>query len=150
MGIFSLEIPCQYWYVFYMKPDRKDLNEISTLLIKIHKILIDGEFERVEKIRGKIDPLQKLNMLLHDEELAWLRHLSKLMSYVDEVLYQKEPLTEFSMREVHHAVHYLLFDLKEAEFAGKFNAGIAKHPELPAELQKLKKSLEKIDSKTIH
>jgi hypothetical protein len=65
------------------------LDDLSTVLRRLHKALIDTEVENFGSISG---PYQLLNLVIHHEHFAWLRHLSELMVAIDERRDSDEPI----------------------------------------------------------
>lgn len=104
---------------------RQNLKNLSILLTRIHKSLLDHQFISVQSSkRTPLGPSDKLQMLLHDPDFQWLRPLSQLISTVDGVVFQKEDVTleqhnlmisqihdmfsdtsEFYLRYLHTALH---------------------------------------------
>jgi len=69
------------------------LKNARNLLLKLHKSMLDLEREMHEGIHGKLNPAQFLNLLLEDEDFAWLRQFSMLIVEIDEMFDLKEGLT---------------------------------------------------------
>lgn len=83
------------------------LRNARNILLKLHKSMVDLEREMHEGIHGKLNAGQFLNLLLEDEDFAWLRKFSMLIVEIDE-----------------------MFDLKEAWTAETVNANLIKVREL--------------------
>jgi hypothetical protein len=75
--------------------ERSRLGTIRNSLLALHKILLETERVRYERINGRInDMFQLLNLTINDPAFAWLRPLSTLIVQIDEHLDDKEnPLT---------------------------------------------------------
>ena len=70
------------------------LVEIRNALLHLHKTLVESERVRYEKAVGPIQsPNQFLRLLTSDPWFAWLHPLSQLIVSMDEVLEEKEPIT---------------------------------------------------------
>jgi hypothetical protein len=87
----------------------KKLKAARDLLLKLHKSMLDLEREMHEGIHGKLTPADFLNLLMQDEDFAWLRKFSMLIVEIDE-----------------------MFDLKEGVSAEMVDANLAKVKELAA------------------
>src|SRR5581483_3565924 len=75
-----------------MKPER--LQEARNALLNLHKVLVDSERVRYEKVVGEIkSPSHFLQLLTSDPWFAWLHPLSQLIVTMDEAIDGKEPLT---------------------------------------------------------
>lgn len=112
-----------------MKPsqeERDQLNHLSKILARIHKGLFEAKMLEREKREGTVlGPGARLQLLIHDEEFAWLRPLSQLMTAVDDVYFQKEPISIEQMSSLKSEIKDLLIEMKKAEFAVPFS-GICK------------------------
>lgn len=56
--------------------------------------MLDLEREMYEGIHGKVTPTQYLNLLMEDEDFAWLRNFSMLIVEIDEMFDSKDDLNE--------------------------------------------------------
>ena len=77
------------------KPEPADatrLRELRHALLALHKVLLDAERLRYERVQGGISGAGEfLQLVLHDSWFAWLRPLSALAVQIDELLDQEEP-----------------------------------------------------------
>lgn len=69
------------------------LKSARNILLKLHKSMLDLEREMHEGIHGKLNSTQFLNLLLEDEDFAWLREFSMLIVEIDEMFDLKEDIT---------------------------------------------------------
>lgn len=110
---------------------RERLGQISSALFKIHKLLLEDEFENREKSTGNpIPPTERLNILLNDPSVAWLRILSGLMAYVDEIYYQKEAILERQFEDVLDKTSHLIALQDEQEFTYRYRQALGTIPDL--------------------
>lgn len=73
---------------------RKQLSELRSALLKLHKALVDNEKARHEAEHGPIASSgQYLQLLINDPQFTWLQPYTKLVVAVDIVLDSKEPVT---------------------------------------------------------
>lgn len=63
------------------------LDNLSSLLRRLHKALLEAEAENFGPIK---DPFQLLNLAMHHKHFAWLRRLSELMVELDEIIESDE------------------------------------------------------------
>lgn len=70
------------------------LKSSRDLLLKLHKSMVDLEREMYEGIHGQQSPAQFLNLLLEDEDMAWLRKFSMLIVEIDEMFDLKDKVTD--------------------------------------------------------
>jgi len=61
------------------------LKNARNLLLKLHKSMLDLEREMYEGIHGQLNATEFLNLLLEDEDFAWLRKFSMLIVEIDEM-----------------------------------------------------------------
>ena len=75
--------------------DRAVLTELRTLLLQLHKTLIDWQRAGYERVHGRLQTTQLLNVMFNDPAFAWLRSMSGLIVRIDEALDlkpKKEPI----------------------------------------------------------
>lgn len=121
---------------------RENLGKISAAMMKIHKLLLEDEMQTRELATNKIiPPTERLNALLNDPDLAWLRVMSQLMAYVDEIYFQKEPILERQLLEIEEKVRVLFSLQNESEFAYRYRSRLATVPDLMLEHGLLKLTL---------
>lgn len=70
------------------------LRSARDLLLKLHKTMVDLEREMYEGIHGKQSASEFLNLLLEDEDMAWLRRFSMLIVEIDEMFASKDGLSD--------------------------------------------------------
>ena len=73
--------------------DRSLLRELRTVLLHLHKTLIDWQRAEYELDHGAMQPMQLLQVIFNDEQFAWLRSMSGLIVRIDEALEAKPPET---------------------------------------------------------
>jgi hypothetical protein len=56
--------------------DRALLVELRKLLLELHKTLIDWQRTDYERVRGRLQTTQLLNVMFNDPEFSWLRSMS--------------------------------------------------------------------------
>jgi hypothetical protein len=71
--------------------ERALLVELRRLLLQLHKTLIDWQRADYERVRGRLQTSQLLNVMFNDPEFAWLRSMSGLIVRIDEALETKPP-----------------------------------------------------------
>ena len=69
--------------------DRALLVELRKLLLQLHKTLIDWQRTDYERVHGRLQTTQLLNVMFNDPEFAWLRSMSGLIVRIDEALEAK-------------------------------------------------------------
>ena len=74
--------------------ERALLVELRNLLLQLHKTLIDWQRADYERVHGRLQTTQLLNVLFNDASFAWLRSMSGLIVRIDETLAAKTPEAE--------------------------------------------------------
>lgn len=74
--------------------DAEKLRYARNLLLTLHKSLIDLERASYERVHGRLNAGQFLNVLLEDENFAWLRKFSMLIVEIDEMFDLKDGISE--------------------------------------------------------
>jgi hypothetical protein len=71
--------------------DRALLVELRRVLLHLHKTLIDWQRDDYERLNGRLQTSQLLQVLFNDPAFAWLRTMSGLIVRIDEALEEKPP-----------------------------------------------------------
>ena len=66
--------------------ERGRLRDLSTSLMRLHRLLLDRERGLYEDRHGTIPTRELFSLVLNDEQFAWLRSLSTLIAQIDEVV----------------------------------------------------------------
>jgi hypothetical protein len=108
------------------------LSEFRDKLLDLHKTLIDSERERYEKAIGPItSPNHFLQLLTTDPWFAWLHPLSLLIVTIDEVLEEKEPLTDAAAEALRDQARTMLVAAENAEgFSGHYFVALQQDPQV--------------------
>ena len=108
------------------------LSEFRDKLLDLHKMLIDSERERYEKAIGPItSPNHFLQLLTTDPWFAWLHPLSLLIVSIDEVLEEKEPLTDAVAEALRERARGMLVAAENAEgFSGHYFVALQQDPQV--------------------
>ena len=105
------------------------LKNARNILLKLHKSLLDLEREMYEGIHGELTPVQFVNLLMEDEDFAWLRKFSILIVEIDEMFASKEGI-ETGMIEANLEKVVELVDMREPDeyFRAKYQFSIQRDP----------------------
>lgn len=73
------------------EPLLAQLDSVRNALLRLHKVLLDGERVRYEKEHGSITtPQMFLQLAIHDAAFNWLHRLSELVVQIDEATEDKQ------------------------------------------------------------
>jgi hypothetical protein len=70
--------------------DRLNLKNLRLALLRLHKLLLDGERLAYEQIHGRVSPNELLRLVMHDEWFDWLHPISRLVVEIDDLLKAEE------------------------------------------------------------
>src|SRR6266480_247426 len=111
---------------------REKLTRVRTVLLSLHKTLLDFEREGYERERGKIDnSYAYLQLVMSDPWFAWLRQLSELIVEMDELLAAKEAPSEATAKALIQQASILLTPSESgSEFQKKYFTAMQQSPEV--------------------
>lgn len=111
---------------------RNNLTRVRTVLLRLHKTLLDFEREGYERARGKIgNSYEFLQLVMSDAWFAWLRQLSELIVEMDELLASKEKPKEGTALALVQQANMLLTPSESgSEFQKKYFAAMQQSPEV--------------------
>ena len=111
---------------------RERLTKVRSVLLRLHKTLLDCEREGYERERGKIDNSYAfLQLVMSDPWFAWLRQLSELIVEMDELLAAKEtPLETAAVALIQQADLLLTPAESGSEFQKKYAVAMQQSPEV--------------------
>lgn len=114
------------------KDTREQLINVRTVLLRVHKNLLDFERQGYERERGRIDNSYAfLKLVMGDPWFAWLRQLSELIVEMDELLAAKETPNEGTARALIQQATILLTPSEAgSEFQKKYFVAMQVSPEV--------------------
>ena len=106
------------------------LKNARNILLRLHKSMLDLEREMYEGIHGKLNATDFLNLLMEDEDLAWLRKFSILIVEIDEMFALKDAV-EPGMIDANLAKVRELVEMKEDDeyFRAKYQFALQRSPD---------------------
>lgn len=135
------------------KNTRQQLVNVRTVLLRLHKTLLDFEREAYERDHGKIaNSYGFLDLVMHDPWFAWLRKLSELIVEMDEFLAAKEtPSENTGVALIRQATILLTPSESGSEFQRKYFVATQQSPEVAVAHSEFAKALGPVRlSKEIH
>ena len=108
---------------------KAQLKELHSLLLSLHKALLDDERREYEKKHGPIQGAnQVLHLLMHDPWFDWLRQISRRIVRIDEIL----DAEKFSPEDASELLGSLqaLFRVqeKDSDFMVRYKAALKREP----------------------
>jgi len=109
---------------------REKLTRVRTVLLRLHKTLLDFEREGYEREHGKIgNSYEFLDLVVQNPWFAWLRQLSELIVEIDELLAAKETPNDETGVALIRQVSMLLTPAESgSEFQKKYFAAMQQSP----------------------
>jgi hypothetical protein len=85
------------------------LLEVREALLRLHKVLLNYQREVWERGNGRIEnSYELLNLVMHDQEFAWLHYLSEFVVHIDESLALDEVHSEEDVAGVLEQARFLI------------------------------------------
>lgn len=101
------------------------LKSSRNLLLKLHKTLVDHERRLYEGINGPLTAGQFLNVLIEDQDFAWLRKFSMLIVDIDEMFAQKDGFSASMVADHISALRNLVsMEGEDEEFLAKYQGAL--------------------------
>jgi hypothetical protein len=110
--------------------DRERLRDLSTRVVRLHKILLDRERRAYEERHGSVPASTLFQLVLHDAQFAWLRALSAMIARIDALVDAQEQVAEADARRVFSDAYRLLKSGGGGEFQDKYHAALQDSPDV--------------------
>jgi hypothetical protein len=107
---------------------RKRLTELHRALLRLHKTLLDAERTIYEREHGQVSSSQLLQLVLNDEQFAWLRRISKLIVSIDEAMDEPDSFEGAAKVLIAYAKGLLQPEPDDDEFHVKYHAALQSDP----------------------
>jgi hypothetical protein len=78
--------------------DRAKLTELRTVLLRLHKTLLDMERREYEREHGHVSTGELFRLVLDHQQFGWLHNISEFVVRLDETLAGEEPITAEDLR----------------------------------------------------
>ncbi len=107
------------------------LRETRSVLLHLHKTLLDDEREAYERVHDRIEnSYEVLRLVMHDPWFAWLHDLSELIVKIDEMLDAEEPPAKTEVDGVMRQARELTTpDENGSEFQQKYFRALQRSPD---------------------
>jgi hypothetical protein len=74
-------------------PHRDKLTQLRTLLLRLHKTLLDMERREYERQHGHVSTGELFRLVIDHQQFAWLHNISEFVVRLDESLAGEAPIT---------------------------------------------------------
>jgi hypothetical protein len=106
------------------------MRDLSTRLLRLHRVLLDRERRTYEDRYGAIPSRQLLHLTLHDEQFSWLRSLSMMIAHIDEIVDADEPIVPEDVQNVFRAAYRLIKSGESGDFQDKYRVALQDSPDV--------------------
>lgn len=110
--------------------DRTLLAELRRLLLQLHKTLIDWQRADYERVHGRLQTTQLLNVMFNDPAFAWLRSMSGLIVRIDEALDAKKDDAEIGTGPLVAEARKLIAPESGSEYEQRYHAAMQELPDV--------------------
>lgn len=69
------------------------LRDLRNKLLRLHQVLLETERIAYEQVRGRVSSGELLQLVISDQQFAWLHRISELVVKIDVMLAANEPVT---------------------------------------------------------
>ena len=106
------------------------LRELRLGLLNLHKVLLDAERNAYEQVHGSVTSGKLLQLVIGDQQFAWLHGISQFIVHIDEMLHADEPLTTEGAKTLLMQAGELLKPSETGnEFQQKYYAALQREPD---------------------
>lgn len=78
--------------------DRGKLTELRTVLLRLHKTLLDMERREYEREHGHVSTGELFRLVIDHQQFGWLHNISEFVVRLDETLAGEAPITAEDLR----------------------------------------------------
>jgi hypothetical protein len=111
-------------------PGRERLRELSARLLRLHALLLGRERQRYEAAHGPLTSGELLKRLLTDQQFAWLRALSQIITLIDAAVDEDDPTEAVNVEALFGQAQQLLRSGQGSAFERKYHAALQEYPEV--------------------
>ena len=104
------------------------LNDLRLGLLRLHKTLLEMERINYEKVSGRVNSGELLQIVLNHPQFGWLRIISALVVEIDELLNDEDPADASDFAELTSQARRLLTAPENEEFKTKYQAALQLEP----------------------
>jgi len=108
--------------------DLARLRELRLLLLRLHKELLELERLEYERVSGRVNAGELLQLAVSDPRFAWLRMISALVVEIDELADRKVPTSRSEFTELISQTRQLLSAPTDDAFKTKYQAALQREP----------------------
>jgi len=105
------------------------LRNLRNKFLSLHTCLLQTERIAYEQVRGRVSSTELLQLVIDNEQFAWLHRISQLVVQIDEMLGADEPISlEDIQNLITHARRLIVPSEVGNAFARKYYAALQREP----------------------
>ncbi|MEA2553977.1 MAG: hypothetical protein QOJ65_2153 [Fimbriimonadaceae bacterium] len=104
------------------------LQALRLRLLHLHHGLLEMERVNYEKVSGRVNSGELLQLVINHAQFAWLRMISALVVQIDEMLDEDEPVLPSSVESLFTQARKLFTDSDNKEFRARYEAALQTEP----------------------
>jgi hypothetical protein len=104
------------------------LDDLRLKLLQLHQSLLEMERAHFEKMFGRVNSGELLQLVINHAQFAWLRMVSALVVQIDEMLNGDEPAAPADVRSLFTQARRLFTSSDNKEFREKYQAALQNEP----------------------
>ncbi|MCC5639392.1 hypothetical protein LC593_26935 [Nostoc sp. CHAB 5844] len=105
------------------------LRDLRNKLLYLHRMLLDIERITYEQVRGRVSNSELFQLVVGDEQFAWLHRISELVVQIDETLSSDQPISVEDVQNLMANTRILIAPSEVGnEFARKYYAALQREP----------------------
>ena len=110
--------------------ERARLREVRQKILHLHQALLEIERKSYERIHGRVNSGELLQLVINHPQFAWLRIISALVVQIDETLDADEPAGAADMTNLIASARQLFTESGDQEFQQKYHAALQQEPKV--------------------
>ncbi|MBE9208578.1 hypothetical protein IQ244_18965 [Nostoc sp. LEGE 06077] len=105
------------------------LRDLRNKLLHLHRMLLETERINYEQVRGRVSNTELFQLVVADEQFAWLHRISELVVQIDEMLSSDQPISLEDVQNLTTNTRILIAPSEVGnEFARKYYAALQSEP----------------------
>lgn len=110
--------------------DVQRLVDLRVGLLRLHKTLLEMERQSFERMHGRVNSGELLQLVINHEQFAWLRMVSALVVQIDELVDADEPASPADVINLTKGARQLFTESEDEEFQRKYQSALQQEPEV--------------------
>jgi hypothetical protein len=107
---------------------RSPLRELRIKLLALHKELLEVETRNFERVFGRVNSGELLQLVINHPQFAWLQMISAVVVQIDEMLAADEPAPPEEIRGLISQTNVLLTSSDNSGFREKYQRALQNEP----------------------